>query len=410
MLQFFSASTSIVNSRRAITECLENALQGETDLNCDLIIIYTAMGHNFNDLLSEARRLSPNARIVGCTGGGIIGKDGPNESMKALAIMAIKGPRNEFAISYRGRNAEGDPFKACFEMALELKRQNQNINMIQFHPSGGGDDFFPIEKALEGIKSVFGTGIPIFGGLSMSSLANLSSENVAYSAQFFDEQVLERGAVMIGYADPSLKFISHANHGFSVIEGMPFEVTKAESYTIYELNGRPAWKVITETLGVPLTMSWLQVIPIAGFARELPEQLREEYGNKNILFTVMGNNADNSIAVPVSCTVGTKIWLTKRDEKQMFEGVDWMVSKITDELKGRQPVAVFHADCVLRGRFSLDRILKDEIINHMLSPISRGENIPWLGLYSAGEFVMLGGEAWFQQISSSLFVIYRYKD
>ena len=91
----------------------------------------------------------------------------------------------------------------------------------------------------------------------------------------------------------------------------------------------------------------------------------------------------------------------------MFEGVDWMVKKIVDELQGRKLVAVFHADCVLRGRFSLDRILKDEIINRMQSPICRGEDIPWLGLYSAGEFLMLGGEAWFQQISSSLFVIYR---
>ena len=44
MLQFYSASTSIVNSRRAITECLEIALEGEPTLDCDLIIIYTAMG------------------------------------------------------------------------------------------------------------------------------------------------------------------------------------------------------------------------------------------------------------------------------------------------------------------------------------------------------------------------------
>jgi hypothetical protein len=91
----------------------------------------------------------------------------------------------------------------------------------------------------------------------------------------------------------------------------------------------------------------------------------------------------------------------------MFDGVDRIVEQILSELKGRRPVAVLHADCVLRGRFSLDRILKDELINHMQSPICRGENIPWLGLYSAGEFVMLGGEAWFQQISSSLFIIYR---
>jgi hypothetical protein len=407
MLQFFSASTNIVNSKRAITECLENALQGEPNLNCDLIIIYTAMGHNFKDLLSEARKLSPNARIAGCTCGGIIGKYGPDESMKALAIMVIKGPGNEFAITCRRNNNPDDPYGAVREMALELHSLNPDINMIQFLPAGA-NDFLPIEKALDGIKSVFGNNIPISGGLAMTSMANLkSTDMVIASFQFFDNEIIERGAVMIGYADPSLKFINHANHGFDVLEGMTLEVTKSEANVIYEFNGKPAWSLLTKTLGVPETLTAMEVVPISGFAREIPEELREENGSKYLLSVNMGKNADYSIFLPVACPRGMKLWLTKRDEKMMFEGVDWMVKKIVDELQGRKPVAVFHADCVLRGRFSLDRILKDEIINRMQSPICRGENIPWLGLYSAGEFVSLGGETWFQQMSSSLFVIYR---
>jgi len=86
-----------VNSRRAITECLENALEGQSSLDCDLIIIYTAMGHNFKELISEAKRFSPKARIVGCTGSGIIGREGPDESLKAQAVMAIKGDKEDFA-------------------------------------------------------------------------------------------------------------------------------------------------------------------------------------------------------------------------------------------------------------------------------------------------------------------------
>jgi small ligand-binding sensory domain FIST len=101
MLEFFSSSTGTVNSKRAIAECLENALEGEKSLDCDLIIFYTSNGHNFSDILTEARRLSPNAQIVGCTGCGIIGREGPNESMKALAIMAIKGEQDEFAVAGR---------------------------------------------------------------------------------------------------------------------------------------------------------------------------------------------------------------------------------------------------------------------------------------------------------------------
>jgi len=81
MLQFFSSSTSVVDSKRAITECLENALSGEKTLDCDLLIIYTAMGHNFKEMLSEAYRLTPGAQIVGYTCAGVIGKDGPNESL-----------------------------------------------------------------------------------------------------------------------------------------------------------------------------------------------------------------------------------------------------------------------------------------------------------------------------------------
>lgn len=407
MLQFFSASTNIVNSKRAITECIESAFQGEPDLNCDLIIVYSAMGHNFKELITEAHKLSPDARIAGCTCGGVVGKNGVDESMKALAIMAIKGSREEFALTCRRDNAQNDPYGAIRQMAIDLKKMNPGINMIQFHPASGSD-FLPIEKALDGIKSVFGKNIPILGGLAMTSLANLKATNLApVSYQFFDEEVFDGGAVMIGYADPTLKFINHANHGFDIVEGMPLEVTKSDSNIIYEFNGKPAWDVITKTLGIPETYTAMQLVPISGFAREIPEKLRKENESRFLISVIMGKYDDGSIFLPIECPQGMKLYLTKRNEKMMFEGVDLVVKKIVDELGGRKPVAVFQTDCVLRGRFSLDRILKDEITNHMQAPICKGEDIPWLGFYSAGEYVMLGGEAWFQQISSSLFVIYR---
>ena len=399
MLQFFSASTSIVNSKRAITECLENALQGEPDLNCDLIIIYSAMGHNFKDLLGEAHKLSPNARIAGCTCAGIIGKNGPDESMTALAIMAIKGPSNEFAICHRLKKVSIDSFTEGAELAAELKKMNQNINMIHFLPSFL--EWKPFDKAIKGIESVFGSKLPIFGGVALD---NFKAVNCFH---FFDDQVFESGAVIIGFADPSLKFISHANHGFGVIEGMPFEVTKCDSNVIYEFNGIPAWSKLTETLGIPDTSYFMEALAIAGFARELPVELQAGYESKYFPFGIMGKNDDNSINLGITCQKGTKIWLTRRDEKAMFEGVELIINKILNELQGKKPTAVFHADCVVRGRFSLNRILKDELINRIQFPICRGENIPWIGLYSGGELCMVGGHNMINNFSSSLFVIYR---
>jgi len=398
MLKFFSASTRTVISKKAIAECLENALQGENDLNCDLIIIHTGMGHNFNDLLKEAHRLSPGARIAGCTGAGIIGKNGPDESLKALAIMAVKGPDTEFALTARSTGADSDPFTLCTEMAEELKKNNPGINMILFLPSGF---LMPTDRGVDGIKSVFGSDIAIFGGISMDNQKGINCYG------FFDNQVIERGMVMVGFADPSLKYVNRVNHGFNVIEGLTFEVTKSVPGRIYELNGRPAWKVVTEALGIPETISTVKVTPIAGLARELPAESWEEYDSKYILFVTMTKNDDNSINVSVTCKEGTKLWLTKRDEKKMFEGIDLMVKKTLESLDGKKPVAVFHSDCVLRGRYSLNQILKEDIISRLQTPFFTASQIPWLGMYGAGEIGMLNGEARVHQITSSLFVMYR---
>jgi len=399
MLQFFSASTSIVNSKRAITECLENSLQGEPDLNCDLIIIYAAMGHNFKDLLTEARKLCPGARIAGCTGAGIIGKNGADESMTALAIMAIKGPKDEFALTHRNTSASNDTFELGAGMARELKGKNKNINSLLFLPNVY--ECFPIDKAIDGIESVFGHDIPVFGGVSMDNFKAISSFH------FFDDEVVERGAIMIGFADPTLKYISDVNHGFGVIEGMSLEVTKSDLNIIHEFNGKPAWTVLIQTLGIPDTSSFVEALIIAGFANELPQELQEAYGSKYYLYGIMGKFDDNSISVPVVCPEGTKLKLTRRDEKSMFEGVDWMVKRVADKMNDIKPVAVFHSDCVVRGRFSLNRILKDELIHRIQSPICKGENIPWLGLYSGGEICRIGNRNWFHNFSTSLFLIYR---
>jgi len=378
MLQFFSASTSIVNSKRAITECLENALAGQGNLDCDLLIIYFTMGHNFKDLLSEARRLSPSARIAGCSCSGIIGGNGPDESMTALGIMVVKGPANEFAITHRT-----DP----------------NISLIQFLPSWVGWD--PHDRSAEGIKKIFGRNIPICGGVSCDNSKGITSFH------FFDDQVVERGALMIGFADPTLKIISHAGCGFGVIEGLQFEVTKSEGNRIYELNHKPAWQQYTGTLGLPETIYYVEAFIVASFALELPESLHREYGSKYILFTPMKNHGDGSFNAGISCPRGTKIYLTRRDEKQIFEVVDNIVNITLNELAGRMPVAVFHTDCALRGKLSLNRILKEELINRIQSPIRKNDNIPWLGFYGGGEYAMLGGETRFHQFSSALTVLYR---
>ena len=292
-----------------------------------------------------------------------------------------------------------DTYETGVRMAQDLKRINPDINMIHFLPSVL--PMLPFDKAIAGIESVFGPNTPIFGGGSIDNMKGINT----YA--FFDDQVFEKGWLAIGFADPTLKIITQVNHGFNVLKGMQLEVTRSESNIIYEFNGQPAWRFLTSTLGVPETTDPMEVLTLSIMAEELPAELEEEYGSKYVLRSSLGIINDNSLSLPVTCKEGTRLLLAKRDEKGMFNGVDRMTKQIQELLKGKKPLAVFHADCLLRGRFSINRILKDEFINRMQYPICQGDPVPWLGLYSGGEFAMIGGKNWFHTFTSSLFVIHR---
>jgi 2,4-dienoyl-CoA reductase-like NADH-dependent reductase (Old Yellow Enzyme family) len=402
MLQFFSASTSIVNSKRAITECIENALEGEPSLDCDLIIVYTAMGHNFKDILSEAHKISPNAQVVGCTCGGIIGKDGPDESLKALAIMVVKGPRDEFVVSGTDYLESVDAFETFSQMARDMKNKNPEINMILCHPGVSSQSRITIHtKIIEGIESVFAPDIPIVGGLSMDNNKLISN------FQFLGEQVFEQGAIMIGFADPTLELICLGCHGNDVI-GKPYKVTQAEDHHILELDGRSPWKSWTERLGMPETSKPLEVLVFAPLATELHADLHEEYGSPYLVNAIIPVE-DGSLYGVRPIPEGARLWLTRRNENKILDSVDRMMIQILDRCQGRKPVAVFHADCIARGKVLFNRIMKDEIVSRLQYPLCKDENIPWLGMYGGSELTPLGGKNELHGFTTSLYVIVRRK-
>jgi len=398
MLRFFSASTSIVDSKRAINECLEKALEGENSLDCDLLIIYTAMGHNFRDLLSEARRLSPGAQIAGCTCAGVIGKEGPNESLKALAIMAVKGNKNEFAVTGKDVAKGTDSYEVGRIMANDLKIKCPKINMIFIHPSF---NISALGKIIEGIESVFGPGIPINGGASTDNMKMIST------FQFYGENIYEQGAVMYGFADPSLEVISQGNHGFEVV-GDPFIITRAEKDIIFELDGKPAWKRWTERLGLPETSSASEVLVFAPLAIELPSEVHEEYGSRYLVYGAMPR-PDMSIYGILNLPEKGELWLTRRNENKILDGVERLMVQILDRIEGRKPLAVIHADCAARGKLLFNQIIKEEIISKLQYPLCRGEDIPWFGMYGGAEYTPLAGKNFIQTYTTSLYVIVKRK-
>jgi hypothetical protein len=98
----------------------------------------------------------------------------------------------------------------------------------------------------------------------------------------------------------------------------------------------------------------------------------------------------------------------RRDEARIFKNLDVMMNQIKAAVGKRKIVGVFHADCGARGRLTLDRVSKEEIVRAMQTPLAQnGETPAWLGMYGFGEFARLGAKNEFHNYTTSLYVISR---
>jgi len=394
MLQFFSASARVVNTRRAVMECMEIAL-GENYSNADLLVLHASIGHDFNEMVQQAHEMAPHARIVAASCCGVVGREGVSESMKDMALMAVQG--KEFAVaSVAGINGKNS-YEKSLEMAQSLKVQQPGINMIYF--LGSGIDIAN-DLCVKGFEEVFGEGVTIFGATSSDNMKGV----VSYQA--VDQLVTEHGAYAVGFSDPSLTVDTQATHGFVAI-GEPLVVTKADGHIIQEFNGKPAWEEYTRRLGLTSAATCCDTIPIGALGEKLSPEWAKEYGNEHLLRAVTKHEG-NDMYYATTIEEGTPLWLTTRDEDLIFTEMDRLVKEMNDRNAGKKPVAVFHADCLARGRFLFNRIIKDELVSKMQYPFyNEGVCPPWLGMYGFGEFARLGGKNIYHNYTTALYVIYR---
>lgn len=394
MLQFFSASGRIINTRRAVSECVENALGNDTS-GVGLVILHASIGHDFREMVDQTQKELPGTTIVAASCCGVVGKEGVSESMKDMALMAIKG--NEWAVVSTDEIYGHNTYEKTLTMARELKEKQPAINMVYTLASGIDIDN---NATIRAIEEVFGETVTIFGATSSDNMKGV----ISYQAH--DQQVFEHGAYLVGFADASLKIETQATHGFVAV-GEPMVVTKSTGHIIEELNGKPAWEEYTRCLGLPASATCGDSIPIGALGEKLNPELAAEYGNNHLL-RVVTKREGNNMYYATDCPVGTNLWLTTRDEELIFNEMDKMVAQMRAKIGDREVVAVFHADCLARGRFLFNRILKDELVSKMQYPFNvNGACPPWLGMYGFGEVARLGGKNTYHNYTTALYVIYR---
>ncbi|MBT3790075.1 MAG: hypothetical protein HN725_05065 [Alphaproteobacteria bacterium] len=396
MLEFYSGLSTAVNSKQAASECIELAL-GDDNQDCDLLVIHSTVGHNFPQALAAARAACPSAQIVGCSGAGVIGRGSVSENMRAMAVMAARG--SELAVASADGLSAGTSRTVAAKAAEELKAANNDISIIYCLTTGldvRGDE------VIAGIESVFGPDIPIIGATAADN------GKAKKTFQFHNDKVMENGIVLVGFADPSLELVMGIHHGSVPLAGMTMEVTKSDGNQILELDGKPSWPTLMSKVGLPIETPPAECMGISGLGIDLVSPEQKAYDNPQVLRATFEVSDDNqTFSWPTSCPEGSKVVLMQRDEDLIFDGVDRMTTRMNEAYKERKPEAVFHADCMARGRLTFDRVLKDEIMAKIQHPICGDTEVPWLGVYGYSEYAPVAGRNEFHSFTTSVFSLVR---
>lgn len=400
MLSFYSGSVRSANTARAVDECFEIAFGEAIPDDIQLIVVNAPLGHQLNRVADAIHEKLPGVTVLGNSCSGVTGREGAGESMSHLALMAIGGDADELGHATVTEIYGNNAYEKGLALAQDLQKVSPNPSIIYLLCPGID---IANDLVLNAFHQVFGEEITIFGGTSSDNMRGLINH------QYLGDVLTEHGAWAVGFSDATLLGVTRATHGF-VAYGSPMVVTKAEGNKIYELDHRPAWEVYTERLSVTPEPDAIcgDTIPIGALAEALPEDLAEEYGNKHILRVITKYDPDGAIYYATTVKEGLSLWLTTRDEDLIFSEQARSLDYLKDAIGTGTPVAVFQTDCLARGRFLFNRIMKEEILGMMQDAFSTDGMIPpWLGMYGFGEYAKLGNKNTYHNYSTALLVLYR---
>lgn len=395
MLTFRSGNTRAVHPQRAIDEALDLAYDGDA-ADADLVLVNAAVGHDLVTLSEHVRVRCPDARILAASCAGVVGRDGPGESLHDIALMGIAG--DGLTIAQVDGLIGATSFAKGAELGAQLAAAPHPVRMVYLLASGID---IANDRLIAGLESVLGPDVVLFGATSSDQMQGVAT------FQAIDGRRYAHAAFAVGIWDPTLVVDTQASHGF-VATGAPMTVTRADGNRIIELDGRPAWPAFLARLGLPPDATEGDTIPIGALAEELPPAIAAEYGNTHILRVVTHHTDEGAIIYATDCAEGTRLWLTERDEARIFADMDRMLAAMTARGPGIAPVAVFQADCLARGRRLFQRVMKEELVHRIQQPFTDGDAVPpWFGMYGFGEYARLGGVNAYHNYTTALAAVYR---
>ncbi len=363
------------NPKKAAQEALEKALkESEIAQKPDFIFMFATVGYNQQYLVDTIADLTDNTPLAGCSGEGIITQNVSDEGSFSVAIMTIESDEIRFDNTLSVGLKESSQ-KVGESIASQLKEKIDDDALGIMILSDGLT--FNFNKFMDGLENGLNSdkNLPIFGGTSADNW------EMKQTFQYCNDKVVSDGTVAV-LMSGSLKMAWAVNHGCVPI-GTKREITKCDGNVIYEIDNQPVLDILKEYLLEDEIDNWKSTVVNLSWGFKSPDTLVDNYDEYTIRFMPAKDDATGSITIPTEVVEGTDIWMTRRDQIKIADGVEKIADTVKSQMKDNIPKMVFNFDCAGRGKMIFREQQKIDLLNSLQNNI--GTTVPWIGLYTYGE-------------------------
>ncbi|MFQ5913867.1 MAG: FIST N-terminal domain-containing protein [Nitrospinota bacterium] len=373
---------------RAASEAADQAMARMGVNRVDWAVVFATVHHfaAYRKMMEAVAESTGAAKLVGCSGSGVLTEEGEIEGAPGIAVLAVVSPSLQ-AYPFLERPIESRPDDAALAIAEEVRPHVSARSALVLFP-----DTYHLnpQPFLSSLEEELGPVQLIGGGASEDG-----SQGRTY--QFYGSRIESNavvGMLLTGTASVDVRMTQACRP-----LGPTLVVTGAERNVIYELGGRPAFEVFQDAAGEELMRDLRKAVTTVFVG--LPMDLDQEEIDRGqyLIRNVVGVDPESgAIAIADEVRTGQILTFALREPVGAREDLMRMASGLR---KDRPPVAFgMYFNCMARGRglygeAGVDsRTLRESL-----------EGAPVAGFFTGSEIASIGGKTRLHQYSGVLLLV-----